>query len=292
MAPKAKNVVGSKRSRKGKAFGFGNREPIQKFGKKTVERGKDLKFNAMILHEFLGTPNCDSDDFNALKDKPPYRDIQHTLCGVESTARWERSKDTGRHNTLYFANFNQVARVWSLITRFLRARGIEEEVMDLTIAFHPNLMGKLVDVTQTKALDTSYGPVLSAQERQTRADSVMERMFDMVELQLRIRGRSVTYEEMENLADRYLLTESAPSLHRTGPAFLEPLDDDEATAYKVINDEEDDADDEEKSLNVQYVEQQFRSNIYHLRMSTDPHKDDRDGSNAIAYILEKSCAND
>ncbi|KAG5577205.1 hypothetical protein H5410_057339 [Solanum commersonii] len=80
---------------------------------KTVPiRGKDVKFNAMILNEFLGTPNCDSVDFNTLKDKPPYRDIRPTLCGIESTARWKHSKDTGRHNTLHFANYNQVARVW------------------------------------------------------------------------------------------------------------------------------------------------------------------------------------
>ena len=66
---------------------------------KTVPiRGKDVKFNSTILNEFLGTPNCHYDNFNTLKDKPPYRDIRHTLCGVESSARWERSKDSGRHN--------------------------------------------------------------------------------------------------------------------------------------------------------------------------------------------------
>ncbi|KAH0717889.1 hypothetical protein KY285_013920 [Solanum tuberosum] len=75
-------------------------------------RGKDVKFSARIMNEFLGTPNCDADEFNSLKDKPSYKDIRHTLCGVDSTATWERSKDTGRHNILHFANFNQVARVW------------------------------------------------------------------------------------------------------------------------------------------------------------------------------------
>ncbi|KAG5610331.1 hypothetical protein H5410_021612 [Solanum commersonii] len=153
MAPKAKSVTGSKRTRKGEASGSRNWEPIQKFGKKAMERygwewfecqgepkymgdeyvhevrlqsqfpfiyrtvlelglrfifdhpgdynlslvrefyanwlietkykkfpirGKDVKFNATILNKFLGTPNCDSDNFNTLKDKPPYRDIQHT----------------------------------------------------------------------------------------------------------------------------------------------------------------------------------------------------------------------
>ncbi|KAH0708916.1 hypothetical protein KY284_010343 [Solanum tuberosum] len=189
MAPKANNVAGSKRNRKGEAFGSSSgREPAQKFGEKAVQR-----------------------------------DIRHTLCGVDSTARWERSKDTGRHNTLHFAKFNQVARVWlkivcsvllpakhltevtrdrvvlvymlmkgiyinvgailrqnmmkfrnnlwwrffygGLITRFLRAEGIEEETVDMIAAYHPDLTGKLVDVTRTKALDPSYGPVLSTQER-------------------------------------------------------------------------------------------------------------------------------
>ncbi|KAG5583025.1 hypothetical protein H5410_053652 [Solanum commersonii] len=332
MAPKAKNVAGSKRSRKGEAFGFGNQEPIQKFGKKEVEqyvglrfifdhprdcnlslvrefyanwltktnykivpiRGKDVKFNATILNEFLGTPNCDSDDFNTLKDNPPYRDIQHTLCGVESTARWERSKDIGRHNTLNFANFNQIARVWlkivcsvllsakhlteitrdrvvlvyilmkgmpinveailgqnmmkfqnnmrwhfcykGLITHFLRAQGIEKEGVDLTIAFQLDLTSKLVDVTRTEALGMSHGPILSAQERQARDDSVMARMFDMAKLQLRIRGRPITDDV----------------LYRIGPAFLEPLDDDEATADEVMDDEEDDADGDECLDGVQW----------------------------------------
>ncbi|KAH0761708.1 hypothetical protein KY290_017781 [Solanum tuberosum] len=267
-------------------------------------RGKDVKFNGTILNEFLGTPIFYSNDFNTLKDKPPYRDIRHTLSGVESMARWERSKDIGRHNTLHFAYFNQVARVWlkkvcsvllpvkhltevtrdrvvlvymlikgmpinvgailrqnmmkfrnnmrwrfcygGLITRFLRVRSIEEEVVDLTIGFHLDLTGKLVDVMRTKALDTSHGPVLSAQERLVRDDSVMDRIFGMAELQLQIGGRPVTDVEMETIVDRYPLTESAAALCRTGPAFLEPLDDDEATANEALDDdEEDDADEEE-----------------------------------------------
>ncbi|KAG5592452.1 hypothetical protein H5410_042966 [Solanum commersonii] len=181
MAHKVKSVAGSKRSHKGKAAGYSSgREPVQKFGKNTVERyswewfkcqkeakymgdeyvnevrllsllldiyrtvnelglrfiygnlwdcnltlvcefyanwltetkyktvpvrGKNVKFNAQILNDLLGTPNCDLEVFNGLKDRPPYRDIRHTLCRVDSNARWERSRDTGRHNTLHFANF-------------------------------------------------------------------------------------------------------------------------------------------------------------------------------------------
>ncbi|KAG5582081.1 hypothetical protein H5410_052708, partial [Solanum commersonii] len=238
-------------------------------------RGKNVKFSARILNELLGTPNCDADDFNRLKEKPPYRDIRHTLSEVELTARWACSKDTGRHSTLHFANFNLIAKVWlkivcsvllpakhltevtrdrvvfvavllwggrSFITRFLRVQGIEEEACGLTIAFHPNLMGKLVDVTRTKALDTSHGHVLSSQERQARDDSVMTRMFGMAKLQLRIGGRPVTNDEMETMMERYPLTESAVFLCKAGPAFLEPPDDDEAMDY-----EDDDVVDEEKN---------------------------------------------
>ncbi|KAH0740674.1 hypothetical protein KY290_033717 [Solanum tuberosum] len=66
----------------------------------------------------------------------------------------------------------------------------------------------------TKALDTSHGPVLSAQERQVRDDSVMARMFGMADLQLRIGG------------------------HPTGRAFLEPLDNNEASADGAMDDDE------------------------------------------------------
>uniref|UniRef100_M1DJB3 Putative plant transposon protein domain-containing protein n=1 Tax=Solanum tuberosum TaxID=4113 RepID=M1DJB3_SOLTU len=240
---------------------------------KTVPiRGKDVKFSARILNEFLGTSNCDTNEFNSLKYKPPYRDIQHTLCEVESTTRWERSKDTRRHNTLHFANFNQVARVWlkivcsmllpakhlsevtrervvlvymlmkemsitvgailrqsmmkfrnnlrwrfwygGLITHFLRAEGIEEEPVDMIVAYHPDLTGKIVHVTRTKALDTSHGPVLLAQERQPRDD--------------RRYGQDVRHGRVA-IADR----------KTSGPSFLEPLDDDEATVDETMGDEED-----------------------------------------------------
>uniref|UniRef100_M1DFB8 Putative plant transposon protein domain-containing protein n=1 Tax=Solanum tuberosum TaxID=4113 RepID=M1DFB8_SOLTU len=271
---------------------------------KTVPiRGRDVKFSARILNELLGTPDCDADDFNRLKEKPPYRDIRHTLCGVESTVRWGRSKDTGRHSTLHFANFNLIARVWlkivsnvllpakhlteltqdrvvlvymlmkgmpinvgailrqnmmkfrnnlrwrfcygGLITRFFRTQGIEEEACDMMIAFHPDLTGKVVDVTHTKALDASHGHVLSGQERQVRDDSIMERMFGMVELQLRIGGRPVTNAQMVTMAERYPLIESAAFLCRTGPAFLEPLDDDEVSVDEAMGDEDEDAADKE-----------------------------------------------
>ncbi|KAG5585561.1 hypothetical protein H5410_045995 [Solanum commersonii] len=135
-----------------------------------------------------------------------------------------------------------------LITHFLRAEGVKEEVVDRTVAYHPDLTGKLVAVTCTKVLDTSHGHVLSAQVRQARDDSVMARMFGMAELQLRIGGRPITDAEIDTMAERYPLTESAAFLCRTGPTFLEPLDDDEPTADEAMDDEEDDVVDEEPNV--------------------------------------------
>uniref|UniRef100_M1E0K3 Putative plant transposon protein domain-containing protein n=1 Tax=Solanum tuberosum TaxID=4113 RepID=M1E0K3_SOLTU len=240
MAPKAKNVAGSKRSTKGKAFGSGNREPTQKFRKKVVKaygllwfdcqrepkymgdeyvdevrlqtqipamyrtivklglkfildhsddcnltlvrefyanwltktqikhvhiKGNDVRFSARVLNDLLGIPNCDTDEFNRLKETLLYRDIRHTLCEVESTVIWGCSKDTGRHNTLNFVNFNLFARVWLKIvcSVLLPAKHLSEE-------------------------------------RQPRDDNVMARMFGIAELQLRIGGCSVTDAEMETMA--------------------------------------------------------------------------------------------
>ncbi|KAH0658002.1 hypothetical protein KY289_026750 [Solanum tuberosum] len=110
----------------------------------------------------------------------------------------------------------------------------------MTIPRHPDLIGKLVDVTRAKVLDTSHGIVLSTQEQQARDDSVMDHMFGMEELQLRIGGHPITEAEMETLAYHYPLTDSAAFLCRIGPAFQEPLDDDEATADEGMDDDEDD----------------------------------------------------
>ncbi|KAH0689203.1 hypothetical protein KY289_016561 [Solanum tuberosum] len=128
-----------------------------------------------------------------------------------------------RQNMMKFRNILRWRFYYGgLITHFLRAEGIEEETVDMTIAYHSDLT-----------------------ERQACDDSVMARMFGKAELQLRIGGLPITDEEMETLADRYPLIESAAFLCRSGPAFMEPFDDDEATADDAMDDSEDDAVDEE-----------------------------------------------
>ncbi|KAG5594571.1 hypothetical protein H5410_035803 [Solanum commersonii] len=58
---------------------------------------------------------------------------------------------------------------------------------------------------------------------------------------------------MENLADRYPLIENAVFFCRTGPTFLEPLDDDEATVDEAMDNEEDNADEEANVLMAWHV---------------------------------------
>uniref|UniRef100_M1DE04 Uncharacterized protein n=1 Tax=Solanum tuberosum TaxID=4113 RepID=M1DE04_SOLTU len=253
MSPKAKNVVGSKQSRKGEASeSSSGHEPVQKFGKKVVERYGWEWFECQREAKYMGDELVNEeprivthDEFNNLKDKPPYRDSRHTLCGVDSTARWERINrgdniyvvlvymlmkgvpiNVGailRQNMMKFRNNLRWKFCYGgLITRFLWAEKIDEETVDITVAYHQYLTGKFVDLTRTKALDTSHG-------KNVWDGSVMVRMFGMAELQLRIGGHPVTDSEMESMAERYPLTESAAFLCRTGPVILEPLDDEEAT---------------------------------------------------------------
>ncbi|KAG5572506.1 hypothetical protein H5410_062272 [Solanum commersonii] len=242
-------------------------------------RGKDVKFSAQILNELLGTPNCDPDEFNTLKDKPPYRDIRHTLCGVDSPVRWEMSKDTGRHNTFHFANFNPVARVWLKIvcSVLLLAKHLTEVTRDSVVLVYMLMKGMHVNVgailrqnmmkfrnnlrwrffygrlitfvlrsgpsfleplgddepTADEAMDNEK----EAADATDKVNALMvfdgEETVDMIvayhpDLMVANRGHPIN-EEMETLADRYPLIESAAFLYRSGLSFLELLDDDEPT---------------------------------------------------------------
>ncbi|KAH0730451.1 hypothetical protein KY289_001639 [Solanum tuberosum] len=107
----------------------------------------------------------------------------------------------------------------SITNRYLWELLIEEEVHDVCPPRAHHLVCHLVDVTRTKAHDPSHEPVLTAIDRQARDDSRMGRMFGMAELQLWIDGRLVTEDEMETLAERYPLTNSAMYICRMGPGI-------------------------------------------------------------------------
>uniref|UniRef100_M1DUH5 Putative plant transposon protein domain-containing protein n=1 Tax=Solanum tuberosum TaxID=4113 RepID=M1DUH5_SOLTU len=75
-------------------------------------RDSRVRFTLEALNEFLGTPNCGNSEFLAMIERPYYLDIRHTFCGVNSIARWDRVRDTGRHLTLYYGHFNLEVRIW------------------------------------------------------------------------------------------------------------------------------------------------------------------------------------
>ncbi|KAH0632964.1 hypothetical protein KY284_035750 [Solanum tuberosum] len=131
----------------------------------------------------------------------------------------------------------------SLLTRYLRALEIEEEVHDLCPPRAPHLVCHLVDVTKTKVHDPSQGKVFSTVDRQTRDDRWLGQMYGMTELQLPIGGHSVTEDEMATLAERYHLTDSAMYMCWMGPTFQEPIDDDDATADEEYGSKEDESHD-------------------------------------------------
>ena len=55
------------------------------------------------------------------------------------------------------------------------------------------MISNMVDVTKTKALDISYGQVLSAHEWQARDNSVRAHIFGIVKLYILIRDYKVNY---------------------------------------------------------------------------------------------------
>ncbi|KAH0757914.1 hypothetical protein KY290_021407 [Solanum tuberosum] len=132
-------------------------------------------------------------------------------------------------------------RATSLLDTFVLGKLRRKFMMCAPFATH--LVCCLVDVTRTKPCDPSQGSVLTAADKQARDDSWMGRMFGMAELQLRIGSRPVTKDEMATLAERYTLTDSAMYMCRMGPAFQEPLDDDDSTADEKDGSNEDASDD-------------------------------------------------
>ncbi|KAG5631166.1 hypothetical protein H5410_002883 [Solanum commersonii] len=179
MAPKVKNVMGSNHSRKGKTSGSSSaREPMQKNGKKVVQRYGWEWFECHKKVKYMG-----NEFVNEVRLQSQFPVTYQIMIELGLRFTFENS---GNCNLTLVREFYNNLR-WrfcygGLNTYFLRAEGTEEEIVDMTISYHPDMTGKLVDVTRTKALDTSYGPILSAQERQTRDDNITARMFGVAEL--------------------------------------------------------------------------------------------------------------
>ncbi|WMV40894.1 hypothetical protein MTR67_034279 [Solanum verrucosum] len=81
----------------------------------------------------------------------------------------------------------------------------------------------------------------TSRQKEFYLGSWMGRMFGMTDLQLRVGGRPVSENEMATLAERYPLTDIAMYLCRMGPAFQEPIDDDDDATVAEVDDSNEDA---------------------------------------------------
>ncbi|KAG5631153.1 hypothetical protein H5410_002870 [Solanum commersonii] len=185
MAPKGKNDAsgaGTKRSRKGTTSISSSRAPTYLPPQKFVKQ--------MVMHYGEEWYDC--------QQEAKYMGDENVLEG-----QWDRVRDMGQHSTLHYAHLKIEPGVWlkiglpvnagailrqnmikfrtnkrwsflygSLLTRYLRALEIEEEVYDVYPPRAPHLVYHLVDVTKTKAHNPSQGKVLSTSDRQAEDDSL------------------------------------------------------------------------------------------------------------------------
>ncbi|KAG5590931.1 hypothetical protein H5410_041445 [Solanum commersonii] len=155
MAPKGKNVgigVSSKRNRRGSSVGASRWAPTELTPQKSVNRWWNIFGKiSMIACKRQRDPNCDHNEYQEMKERPPYRDIRHTLCGANLTARGHKVKGSASLVTHERAT-NYCGRESSSTYD-----EIEEEVHDLCVPRAPHLVCHLVDATKTKAQDISHG---------------------------------------------------------------------------------------------------------------------------------------
>lgn len=113
-----------------------------------VVRGKRVRVSTRAWNRFLGTPNCPNAEHLTMIEHPPYRDIRHTLCGENSTVRWNRSRETGQHATLPYSHLNLEARVWLKIVSsvILPGKHTTEVTRDRVILIYRLMKGLPVNV--------------------------------------------------------------------------------------------------------------------------------------------------
>uniref|UniRef100_M1DF52 Uncharacterized protein n=1 Tax=Solanum tuberosum TaxID=4113 RepID=M1DF52_SOLTU len=84
-------------------------------------RGVDVILTPAVLNEIIGTsPDADPLVLTGLNIRPPYRAIQHTLCGPQSMVQWSRHSGK-RYGTLQKMDMN---------TRRVNVRRMEEEIVN------------------------------------------------------------------------------------------------------------------------------------------------------------------
>ncbi|OIT30026.1 hypothetical protein A4A49_40064 [Nicotiana attenuata] len=75
-------------------------------------RGRLIDFSAKSICDFLGAPNVPVEPLDQFIRRPTYRELRHTLYGVDSTAAWVRDKVTNRHKRFPKKKMKAEAQVW------------------------------------------------------------------------------------------------------------------------------------------------------------------------------------
>nr|XP_033511882.1 uncharacterized protein LOC117276666 [Nicotiana tomentosiformis] len=86
-------------------------------------RGIDVPLDRRSFYAFLGVENADPRRLTKFVKSPSYKAISHTLCGVDSNAKWTR-KQGDIHLHMVRSAFNKTAKEWR---NFVQARLIPVE---------------------------------------------------------------------------------------------------------------------------------------------------------------------
>ncbi|KAH0685764.1 hypothetical protein KY284_016317 [Solanum tuberosum] len=72
----------------------------------------EVPLTPAALNQILRTTNAPYDMLTGINISPPYQQIRHVLCGVQSTAKWIWHGNHGYHQSYPYAHMNREARVW------------------------------------------------------------------------------------------------------------------------------------------------------------------------------------
>ncbi|OIT33407.1 hypothetical protein A4A49_52747, partial [Nicotiana attenuata] len=234
--------------------------------------GRLIDFLASTICNFLGAPDVPQGPLDNFIIRCTYRELRHTLCGVNSVVAWVRDKKTNRHRKFLKKNMKaeaqdvrvvflndgpknvghlicyQMTQVQTgkkidrvpfanMLTQYLRQEEVEEKKeFDHIIA--PSL--RVTDLTNVLVKEENPTTSLTGAEPNARDDNFMAHLYGMMDLQLRIGRRSATTEERAILEQQFLLN-----------AHAQQLDEDVNTPeqseaeLKQSDDDDDEAQDEE-----------------------------------------------
>ncbi|OIS97236.1 hypothetical protein A4A49_52609 [Nicotiana attenuata] len=237
-------------------------------------RERLIDISASTICNFLGALDVPGEPLDHFIVRPTYRELRHTLCGVNSVATWVRDKKTNRHRkfpkknmkakvkvwlncertcVLYFLMMGQRVNVVHLIryqmNQYLRQEEVEEK-KEFGHIITPPL--RSTDPTNIWVKKESTRTSLTGAERNSRDDNFMAHLYGMMDLQLRIGGRPATTEERVILEQQYSLNAHAQQLVGICDGYKLPEDEDvntpeqsEAEPEKSDDEDDDDDDDEE-----------------------------------------------